>query len=68
MIHWSCLAPSFWFPSPHFKNISSPLPLPIAPLQPYETPHDCLVCLHISDGEFESLVKLMVDLSLRNEN
>jgi len=24
--------------------------------------------LHISDGEFESLVKLMVDLSVRNEN
>jgi len=41
----------------------------MAPLQPYEsTPYDRLVCLHISDGKFESLVKLMVDLSPRNEN
>jgi len=40
----------------------------MAPLQPYESPHDCLLCLHFSDGKFESLVKLMADLSLRNEN
>jgi len=40
----------------------------MAPLQPYESPHDCLMCLHITDEEFESLVKLMVDLSSRNAN
>ena len=40
----------------------------MAPLQPYESPHDCLVCLHFSDGEFENLVKPMVGLSIRNAN
>jgi len=29
----------------------------MAPLQPYESPHDYLVCFQFSDGEFESLVK-----------
>jgi len=50
------------------KTFIPPLPLPMAPLQPYESLHDCLVCLHFSGGEFENLVKLRVDLSLWNEN
>jgi len=40
----------------------------MTPLQAYESPLDCLVHLHFSDGELESLVKLMVDLSLWNES
>ena len=68
MTHWNCLALSLWLLASHFQNIYSLLTLPMAPLHPYESLHDCLVCLHFSDGEFENLFKLMIDLSLRNEN
>ena len=58
-MHWKHLALSLWLLAPHFQNICSPLTF---------THYDCLVCLHFSDGELESLNKLMVDLSLWNEN
>jgi len=50
------------------KTVVPMLPLPMALLQPHKTPHNCLVCLHVSNGELESFGKLMVDLSLWNEN
>jgi len=67
-MHWNCLALSLWLLAPYFQNICSPLTFTHSPLHLYENPHDCLVCLHFSDGGFENLVKLVVDLSLRNEN
>ena len=67
-MHWNCLALSLWLLTPHFQNICSPFTITHTPLQPYESFHDCLVCLHFNDGEFENLVKLMIDLSLKNKN
>jgi len=48
MMHQNCLALSLWL---------------LAPLQPYESLHNCLMYLLFSGGEFESPVKLMEDLS-----
>jgi len=49
-------------------NIFIPLlPLPIALLQPYQSPYDCQACLAFSGGKFASHIKLMVDLILWNE-
>jgi len=68
MMHWKHLALGLWLVV-HISKIFVPLlPLPMAPLQPYESPRGCLVCSHLSDTELESFVKLMVDLSLWNKN
>ena len=69
MMHQNCLSSSSMaFSSSFPKAFVPPLPLPYTPLHPYESPHDCLMYLHFSGGEFENLVKLIVDFCQRNEN
>lgn len=59
---------SLWLLAPQIpKCLFSPYIYPFAPLQPLKVLMIALCVQHSSAGKLESLVKLMVDLILRNE-
>ena len=59
---------SLWFLAPQIqKCLFPPYVYPFATLQPLKVLAIALYVLHSSGGKLESLIKLMVDLVLRNE-